>query len=78
MTFQNLKQAVKKLSPQERILFVQYILDTITADTFEEKDAPLSNVWKAELDRRSAAYKKGEAKTRSWAEIKDRLIQSNP
>ena len=77
MTVQSLKEAVKKLSTQERILFVQYVLDTIAADTPEEADTELSEVWKTELNARSAAYKKGAAKTRSWDEIKNRLINSH-
>ncbi len=75
MTMESLKEAVQKLSTQERILFVQYVLDTIAADT--AADAPLSEEWLQELEERKKMYENGELKTRSWAAIKDRLIQNN-
>lgn len=77
MTVQKLKEAVKKLSPQERILFVQYVLGTLTEETGDEAGTHLSDEWKKELDARSEAYKNGEAKTSSWAEVKEQLIRKH-
>jgi len=68
MTIRELKEAVKKLSPQERILLVRYVLGTLV-----DEGTDLSNEWKKELDARSEVFKKGEAKTYSWAEVKEQL-----
>jgi len=77
MTVQKLKEEVKKLSPQERILFVQYVLGTLAEDTNDEQGAHLTDDWKKELDERSEAYKDGDAKASSWAEVKERLIRKH-
>jgi len=76
MTVKQLKEAIRHLSTQERILFVQYILDTVAEDTHGE-DEKLSEKWKEELDKRSKAYSSGEAKTNSWEDIKERLIRKH-
>jgi len=77
MTVQKLKEEVKKLSPQERLLFVQYVLGTLTEESGEEIGAHLSDEWKKELETRSESYKNGETKTRSWNEVKERLIRKH-
>ena len=77
MTIQKLKEEVKKLTPYERILFIRYVLDTIAAETDEEDGVPLSDEWKKELEIRSDAYKEGETKTRSWEEVKEKLIRKH-
>lgn len=74
MTVQKLKEAVKELTPQERILFVQYVLDTVAADTATTDDAPLSKIWIEELEMRSTSYGKGETTTQTWETIKKRLV----
>jgi len=78
MTMQKLKEAVRSLSTQERILFVQYVLDTVAQDTdIENGGEALSDDWKEELEKRSASYKNGESKTLSWEEVKEKLIRKN-
>lgn len=77
MSVEKLKEEVKKLSPQERILFVQYVLGTLADENMDDAGAHLSDEWKKELETRSEAYQKGEAKTSSWAEIKERLIRKH-
>ncbi len=71
MTAAALKKEVQKLSVTERILFVQYILDTLREDAGEFE---LSEEWKEELDRRSASYLDGTAKTYSWQEVKASIL----
>jgi len=73
MTIQKLKEEVKKLSPQEQLLFVQYVLGTLIG----EADTPLSEDWKKEIDIRSEEYKNGEAKTRSWKELRKAILRQN-
>lgn len=67
-----LKEEVRKLSATERILFVQYILDTLREDAGEPE---LSEEWKAELDRRTASYLDGMAKTYTWEEVRTKVLQ---
>ena len=53
MTIQKLKEAVRNLSPQDRILFVKYVLDTLVEDTdVKNNGEPLSDDWKEELEKR--------------------------
>lgn len=72
MSAATLKEEVRKLSAEERILFVQYILDTLREDAAEPE---LSEEWKAELDRRTAAYLNGTAKTYTWEEVRNKVLQ---
>jgi putative addiction module component (TIGR02574 family) len=67
-----LKEEVRKMSAAERILFVQYILDTLREDAGE---AALSEEWKQELDRRTASYLDGTAKTYTWEEVRNKVLQ---
>jgi len=78
MTIQKLKEAVRSLSPQERILFVKYVLDTLAEDTdVKNSGEPLSDDWKEELEKRSTSYKNGSTKTVTWEEVKTKLIRKN-
>lgn len=78
MTMQKLKEAVRNLSTQERILFVQYVLDTVAQDTeIENRGEALSDDWKEELEKRSASYKNGTAETTTWEQLKAKLIRKN-
>ncbi len=78
MTVQKLKEAVKELSPQERILFVKFVLDTIADDTSTESPEHLSDEWKEELEKRSKAYGSGnDIPTSSWSDIKANIIKKN-
>ena len=72
MTALALKEEVRKLSAVERILFVQYILDSLREDSGE---AELSEEWKQELDRRTASYLDGTAKTYTWQEVRTKVQQ---
>ena len=72
MTAMKLKEEVHKLTPVERILFVQYILDTLREDSGEFE---LSEEWKEELDRRTASYLDGNAKVYSWETVRSKLLQ---
>ena len=73
MTIQELKEEVKTLSRRERLLLVQYVIGTLIGET----DALLSEEWKKELDFRNDVYRNGEAKSRSWKEVKERLIKNS-
>jgi putative addiction module component, TIGR02574 family len=78
MTIQKLKEAVRNLSPQERILFVKYVLDTLAEDTdVKNSGEPLSDDWKEELEKRSTSYKNDSTKTVTWEEVKTKLIRKN-
>lgn len=72
MTLQLLKEEVQKLSKLERILFVQFVLDTLTHEV-EEEEANLSEEWMEELDARRKVYLSGAAKTFTWEEVKNQL-----
>lgn len=72
MTAVALKKEVSKLTTVERILFVQYILDTLREDAGEFE---LSEEWKQELDRRTASYLNGSAKTYTWKEVRAKVLQ---
>ena len=72
MTALALKEEVRKLSAVERILFVQYILDSLREDAGEFE---LSEEWKQELDRRTASYLDGSAKTYTWQEVRAKVQQ---
>ena len=72
MTLQHLKEEVQKLSKLERILFVQFVLDTLTHEV-EEEEADLSEEWIEELDARRKAYLRRAAKTFTWEEVKNQL-----
>ncbi|MCF8247306.1 MAG: addiction module protein [Saprospiraceae bacterium] len=72
MSATTLKEEVRKLSAVERILFVQYILDTLREDAGESE---LSEEWKQELDRRTASYLNGTAKTYTWEEVRNKVLQ---
>ena len=50
MTVQELKEAVKKLSWQERILFAQYILELLMNEDEGEIASHLSDEWQKELE----------------------------
>ena len=71
MTATALKEEVHKLTAVERILFVQYILDTLREDASEFE---LNEEWKQELDRRTASYLNGTAKTYTWQEVKASIL----
>ncbi len=78
MTVQNLKKAVRNLSTQDRILFVQYILDTVAEDTNDKNSGePLSDQWIEEVDKRSNNYKENKENTISWNEVKAKIIRKN-
>ncbi|MEZ4959880.1 MAG: addiction module protein [Saprospiraceae bacterium] len=72
MSASALKEEVRKLSAVERILFVQYILDTLREDAGEFE---LSEEWKQELDHRTASYLNGTAKTYTWEEVRNKVLQ---
>lgn len=74
MTVQKLKDAVKELTSQERILFVKFILDTIADDTNSSNESEsISDEWKEELDKRSKAYKTENISTITWSDLKVKL-----
>ncbi|MFT4665601.1 MAG: putative addiction module component (TIGR02574 family) [Polaribacter sp.] len=78
MTVQNLKKAVRSLSTQERILFAQYILDTVAEDTNNKNSGEaLSDVWIEEIDKRSSSYKGRKVNTVTWDEVKAKVIRKN-
>ena len=72
MTLELLKEEVRKLSKLEKIVFVQYILDTISREV-EEEGAALSEDWIQELNARREAYLNQTTKTFTWEEVKNKL-----
>jgi putative addiction module component (TIGR02574 family) len=65
---------ISKLSVQERILLVQEILQTISEEAGAEAFA-LTEVQRQELDKRSAAFQKGEVATVSWESVRAKLAE---
>ena len=63
-------EEIKKLSVEERLQMVEAIWDSIDQDTV---DLDLTPDQKEELDRRIEKHERGEGKTYSWEEIKQRI-----
>ena len=63
MSTQAIKQEVNYLNKMEQKELLHYMIEIIAG-----ADNDLSQTWKAEIDRRIAAYKRGEIKTFTRAE----------
>jgi putative addiction module component (TIGR02574 family) len=61
-----------QLSLAERLQLVEYLWDTIAATP---DSLPVTDVQKAELDRRLASYRASPTDGRGWAEIKAALLK---
>lgn len=61
---------IDRMSVAERILLVEEIWDSITAD---EAEVPLTEAQRQDLQRRLAAYEANPKVGSSWEEVKARL-----
>lgn len=66
---------IAQLSVADRLQLLQEILKTISIDTGQVIDYPLSEVQKAELDRRWETVKNGTANTVNWESIESKIEQ---
>jgi putative addiction module component (TIGR02574 family) len=60
-----LSEEAAKLTPDERVELVERINLTLL-----DRQAEIDAAWDREIGRRLAAYRRGEAKTFTWEEIK--------
>jgi putative addiction module component (TIGR02574 family) len=63
---------ILKLSVAERIQLVEDIWDSIAR---ESELLPLTDAQRAELDRRLESNESDPGATRSWAEVRDRVVR---
>jgi putative addiction module component (TIGR02574 family) len=56
------------MSPTERIELIGALCDSLEAD-----DLPVSDAWKAELDRRNATFAQDRKQASPWHEVRARL-----
>ena len=66
-------QKILKLSIQERILWVETILESIAAETAPSE---LTEEHKKILDEELIAYKKNPSAGSSWKNVKTRILKS--
>ncbi|OGU37563.1 MAG: hypothetical protein A2068_13590 [Ignavibacteria bacterium GWB2_35_6b] len=66
----NVLEYIKKLSVAERVLIIEDIWDSIVSSN---KDLPITDEQKKELDSRLEAYHKNPNEGKSWKEIRDNL-----
>lgn len=59
--------AIRKLSPEERVQLVEDIWDTLVDDT---ESLPVTDAQAAELDRRLEAYAKDSDPGTPWEQVK--------
>ena len=62
-----------QLSPAERILLAQDILDSVVADANPE---PLTPDQLAEIDRRIKAVEAGTMRCHRWSDVRDEFLKS--
>ena len=74
-TYAELEREARSLSPEERAQLVDALLESLR----EERIAEVEAAWAAEIERRVAAYKRGEAKLVPAEEVfaKARMIQGS-
>jgi putative addiction module component (TIGR02574 family) len=65
-TSQSIVEAALQLAEPERAEVVQELLDSLSPDA----ERLMDDAWAAELDRRVAAFQKGEADAVPWSELK--------
>ena len=61
---ETLSAQVVQLPPEERMLVVERILDSL-----DESDASLDALWAEEADRRLTAYRRGEVRAVALSEV---------
>jgi putative addiction module component (TIGR02574 family) len=62
-----------KLSPSERLLLAQDLWDSLNPE-----DLPLTDLQKAELDRRKVSYQANPDSSSPWDDVKRRIIEQAP
>ncbi len=67
----NLTQELLKLSTSERIQLVEDLWDSIAQNP---ELVPVTDAQKAELDRRLTRFTQNSTTTRSWEDVKNRLV----
>ena len=65
-TSQSIVDAALQLTEPERAEVVQELLDSLSPDA----ERLMDDAWAAELDRRVAAFERGEADAVPWSELK--------
>lgn len=70
MKKQDLLDDLLELSVSERILLVESLWESIAA---QPEDISMTDAQREELDRRLAALDRGDMRTASWEEVKQRL-----
>jgi putative addiction module component (TIGR02574 family) len=70
-TYETVLADAARLPVADRIQLIDAIWDTLPGDSLP----PLSDEWVAEIQRRSAEYDTGSAKTVSWEQVKAEALR---
>lgn len=62
---------IAHLSPQERLDLIGELCESLEAEDF-----PISDAWRAELDRRNARFAESRGSAVPWSQIRARLRPS--
>ena len=71
-----LQKEILKLSRDQRLALVKYIIDSIQSEEGKES-GDISETLEAELKKRSESLRNGTAEFTTWEEIKSSLMDSN-
>ena len=71
-TFESVLADALKLSAADRDRLIEAVLDSLPED---REHPPLSAEWMEEIERRSAAFERGETKAIPWETVKAELIE---
>lgn len=69
------RQELSQLTPAEKLLLVEDILDEIAQDS-DIQNFPLPDSQKKELDRRYEDFLKNPEEGSSWSDVKKRLLSA--
>ena len=70
-TYENVLADAARLQVADRIQLIDAIWDTLPADSLP----PLTDAWRAEIQRRSAEYDSGSADTVSWEQVRAEALR---
>jgi putative addiction module component (TIGR02574 family) len=68
--FDSVLSAAQRLSEKDRLRLIDALWDSVPADA----DAPFSDEWAREIERRVADLDAGTAKTVPWSRIRDEAL----
>ena len=68
--FESVLSAARQLPDPDRLRLIDALWDTVPADA----DAPFSDEWACEINRRVAELDAGNAETVSWSQIRDEAL----